>query len=155
MPHNKKAMQLFMGIIIFVQRFVPNFAQIVKSLQQMVKKSVQFKWTDIEKVSFKYTKTTIAHAPSLRSPNIEKYFILYTFVSDNSLAVVLTQKGELGDEYPISFMSTGLQQDELNYLAIEKQAYLVFKVVKQFKPYILKNRTKVIVPHPAIKSLFV
>ena len=34
-------------------------------------------------------------------------------------------------------------------------AYVVFKAVKQLRPYILKNRTKLIVPHPAIRSLFV
>ena len=43
-------------------------------------------------------------------------------------------------------MSTGLQGAELNYPAIDKKAYVVFKVVKQSRPYILKNRTKVIVP---------
>ena len=32
MPLNKKSMQSFMGTINFVQRFVPNFAQIVKPL---------------------------------------------------------------------------------------------------------------------------
>ena len=51
-------------------------------------------------------------------------------------------------------MSTGLQGAKLNYPAIDKQAYTVFKVVKQFRPYILKNRTKVIVPHPAVRYLF-
>ena len=38
---------------------------------------------------------------------------------------------------------------------MDKQAYVVFKVVKQFRPYILKNRTKVIVPQPGVRSLFV
>ena len=52
-------------------------------------------------------------------------------------------------------MSTGLQGNELNYPIVDKQAYAVFKAVKQFRPYILKNRTKVIVPHPAVRSLFV
>ena len=52
-------------------------------------------------------------------------------------------------------MSTGLQGGELNYLAMDKQAYAVFKVVKQFRPYILKSQTKVVVPHPAVRSLFV
>ena len=52
-------------------------------------------------------------------------------------------------------MSTGLQGAKLNYPAIDKQAYAVFKAVKQFRPYILKNRTKVIVPYPAVRSLFV
>ena len=31
----------------------------------------------------------------------------------------------------------------------------MFKAVKQFRPYILKNWTKVIVPHPAVRCLFV
>ena len=52
-------------------------------------------------------------------------------------------------------MSTGLQGAKLNYYAIDKHAYGVFKAVKQFRPYILKNRTKVVVPHPTIWTLFV
>ena len=92
----------------------------------MVKKSVQFKWTNLEKNAFNKIKTSIAHAPSLKIPNFEKDFILYTFASDDSLAVVLTQKEDGGDEYPIYFMSTGLQGVELNYPAVEKQAYAVF-----------------------------
>ena len=83
-------MQSFMGTINFVRRFVPDFAQIVKHLQQMVKQSVQFKWIDIKKVDFKDIKRAIAHVPSLRSPDFENYFILYTFASDNSLVAVLT-----------------------------------------------------------------
>ena len=65
---------------------------------------------------------------------------MYTFAYDDSLAAVLTQKEEGGEEYPISFMSTGLQRDELNYPAVDKQAYAVFKAVKRFRPYILNNR---------------
>ena len=116
----------------------------------MVKKSVQFKWTDSEKDAFSKINTSIALAPSLKSPNFEKDFILHTFASDDSLAAMLTQKEEGGDEYPISFMSTGLQGAELNYPIVGKQAYVVFKAVKQFRPYILKNCTKVIVLHPTV-----
>ena len=90
LPHNKKGMQYFMGTINFVQRFLLDFSQIVKPLQQMVKQSVQFKWTNLEKNAFRKIKKSIAHAPSLKSPNFEKDFILYTFASDDSLAAVLT-----------------------------------------------------------------
>ena len=79
LPHNKKGMQSFMGTINFMRRFVLDFAQIVKPLQQMVKQSVQFKWNDPEKDAFNKIKTSIAHAPSLKSPNFEKDFILDTF----------------------------------------------------------------------------
>ena len=82
-------MQSFMGTIKFVRRFVLDFSQIVKPLQQMIKQSAQFKWTDLEKGAFDKIKAEIAHAPSLKSPNFEKYFISYTFALDNSLVVVL------------------------------------------------------------------
>ena len=120
----------------------------------MVKKNALFKWTEIEKSAFSKIKTVVAHAPSLKSPNFDKDFILYTFASDDSLAAVLTQKEDGGDEFPISFMSTG-QGGELNYPTVDKKAYAVFKAVKQFRPYILKNRTKVIVPYPAVRSLLI
>ena len=121
----------------------------------MIKQSVQFKWIDLEKNAFSKIKTFVAHVPSLKSPNFKKDFMLYTFASDDSLAAVLTQKEDGGDKYPISFMSTVLQGVELNYPMADKKAYIVFKVVNKFRPYILKNRTKVIVPHPVVQSLFV
>ena len=101
-------MQSFMGTINFVRSFVPYFAQIVKHFQQMVKKSLQFKWNDVEKVTFKDIKETIAHVPSLRILYFQKDFILYTFSLDNSMETMLTQKGELGDQYPILVMRNGL-----------------------------------------------
>ena len=52
-------------------------------------------------------------------------------------------------------MSIGLQGAELNYYTIDKKAYIVFKAVNQFRPYILKNQTKVVVPHPTVRSLFI
>ena len=51
-------------------------------------------------------------------------------------------------------MSTNLQGAESNYPFIYKQAYAIYKAVKHFRSYILKNHTKVIVPHPIVSSLF-
>ena len=103
----------------------------------MLKQSVQFKWTDVEKNVFSKIKIVVVHIPSLKSLDFDKDFILYTFAYDDSLAAVLTQKEDGGGEFPISFMSTGLQGGELNYPSMDKQAYAFFKEVKQFRPYIL------------------
>jgi len=51
-------------------------------------------------------------------------------------------------------MSSNLQGVELNYPDVEKQGYAFFKVVKHFHPYLLKERTKVNVPHPVVRVLF-
>ena len=52
-------------------------------------------------------------------------------------------------------MSTGLQGVELNYPTIDKQAFVVFKVVKHFRLYLLRSHTKIIVPHSTIRYLLI
>ena len=52
MPHSKKTMQSFLGKINCVSRFIPGFTEIVRPLQKMIKKDVDFKWSAEEKQSF-------------------------------------------------------------------------------------------------------
>jgi hypothetical protein len=52
-------------------------------------------------------------------------------------------------------MIFGLQGEELDYPEVDKQAYVVFKVVKHFRPYLIKSKTKVIVPYPTVRNLLV
>ena len=153
LPHNKKAMQSFLGKINFVRRFISEFSEIVKPLQEMIKKDSNFKWTKDRKVAFEKIKESIS--PTLQSPNFDNEFIIYTFTSDHSIVVVLTQKNEDREEFPVSFMSIGLQEAELKYPAIKKQSFTVFKAIKNFRPYLLRSHTKIIVPHTAIRALLI
>ena len=68
---------------------------------------------------------------------------------------MLTQKNEEGEEFPVSFMSTGLQGVELKYPTIDKQAFVVFKAVKHFRPYLLRSHAKIIVPHSTVRALLI
>ena len=55
-PHNKKAMQSFLGKINFVRKFIFDFVKIVKPLQEMIKKDSNFKWTKERKEAFDIIK---------------------------------------------------------------------------------------------------
>jgi hypothetical protein len=44
LPTNKKEMQSFFGKINFMQHFIPNFAQVFKPLNQLMKKDIRLKW---------------------------------------------------------------------------------------------------------------
>ena len=112
-------MQSFLGKMNFVRRFISDFAEIVKPLQEMIKKDSNFKWTKERKEAFEKIKEAIAKAPTLQSPNFNNEFILYTFAYDHSIAAMLTQKNEDGEKFLVSFMSIGLQGDELRYPSID------------------------------------
>ena len=44
-PINKKKIQSFHGKVIFLRRFVPNFAEIVKNITCMLRKDSEIKWS--------------------------------------------------------------------------------------------------------------
>jgi hypothetical protein len=152
---SKKSMQYFLGQINFVRRFVLSFSEMVRRLKNLIKKDVQYHWGPQESQAFDSIKKSIVEAPSLMSPDFSQDFTLYTFASDRSYVVVLTQKNVENNEIHIAFMSSDFKGEELNYLAVYQQAYVVFKEVKHFRSYLLKSRTKVVVPYLAIRNLLV
>ena len=120
-----------MGKIIFVRRFISGFSEIIHPLQNMIKKDANFSWGNNEKESFKRIIESIYEAPSLLSPNFSKDFILYTFASDISYVVALTQCNHQNHEVPISFMSSNFKGAELNYHEVDKKEFVVLTQRKQ------------------------
>lgn len=94
-PHNKKAMQSFMGEINFVRRFISYFAEIVKSLQDMIKKDVNFKWTKERKEAFDNIKEAVVEAPTLRS----SYYTLLPLITRSRLSSHKRMKLEKNFQY--------------------------------------------------------
>eukprot|EP00253_Pinus_taeda_P034745 PITA_34745 len=121
----------------------------------MIKKNSNFKWGQDEYEAFNLIKQAIFNAPSLATPIFSDPFILYTFASDRSYATILTQANQEKEEATIAFFSSNLQEAELNYSDVEKQAYAVFKAIKYFRPFLLKTHTKIIVSFLAIRNILV
>jgi ribonuclease HI len=76
-PRNVKEIQSFLGKINFLRRFVPNFAEIVKLIIDMLKKNSEVKWTTEARDSFDHIKKIISEAPVLASPNYLKEFFIF------------------------------------------------------------------------------
>jgi hypothetical protein len=89
------------------------------------------------------------------SPDFSQDFTLYTFAFDRSYAAVLTHNNAESNEIPIAFMSSAFKGEEIIYPTIYQHAYAVFKAMKHFWSYLLKSRTKVIVPYPTVRNLLV
>jgi hypothetical protein len=53
-------MQSFFGKNNFVRKFTPYLVEIIKSLQKMICKDVEFKWDDEQKISFSNIKDAIS-----------------------------------------------------------------------------------------------
>jgi len=69
LPRNNKEIQSFNGKMNFLCRFVPNLAEHLKEMTNMLKKDSQVKWTEEAVKSFNLIKLALSSTPVLVSPN--------------------------------------------------------------------------------------
>ena len=122
-------------------------------LNNMLKKDSKVKWTLEAKQAFGGIKSVLTQALVLTSPQFDKDFIIFSFASDHTIAAVLLQKDDQGNEKPIYFFSRALRDAPLKYQIMEKQAYALVKAIKDFRVYILYSRVIAYVPSSIVKDI--
>jgi hypothetical protein len=113
LPRSKKEVQAFLGRINFLRRFVSNFAELVKHITAMLRKGDEVRWTAEPRKSFVQIKKALTEAPVLVSLDYSKDFLIFSFSSCDTVATILLQKNDQGQEQPIAFFSKALRDAEL------------------------------------------
>jgi hypothetical protein len=80
-PRNIKELQSFIEKINFMRGFIPNLAELLKNITNMLKKNTKIKWNTEAKQSFKQVNQALTQAHVLISPNYTKDFYLFSFSS--------------------------------------------------------------------------
>ena len=73
-PKNANEVRSFHCLASFYRRFVKNFSSLAAPLNELVKKNMVFKWTDMHKKAFNLLKDKVTNAPLLCLPNFDKDF---------------------------------------------------------------------------------
>jgi hypothetical protein len=149
---SQKELKSFLGKINFVRKFITRFAEILRPLNDMLKKEA-IDWTTTARKAFEEINEAIMDAPILLSPDYTKPFYIYPFASKHTCIAILTQKIDDQDEHPIAFMSSPLKDAKLRYPNVKKQAYTLVKEIKKFQHYILRSKVYAIVPDATVKTL--
>lgn len=88
-----------------------------------------------QKKSFQELKEAIANAVTLRYPDPNAPFKLYTDASEVGIGAVLTQEGDEDGERPVCFLSRRLQASEHNYATVEKELLAEVYALKKLRKY--------------------
>eukprot|EP00253_Pinus_taeda_P015145 PITA_15145 len=152
-PRNIKELQEFLGKINFLRSFIPNQAELIRLLRNMLKKDAKVKWSLETKQAFESIKTALTQTPVLTSPQFDKDFIIFSFAFEHTIATILLQKYDQGNEKPIAFFSRALRDAPLKYQIMEKQAYALVKAIEYFRIYILYSHVIAYVPSTMVKDI--
>ncbi len=152
-PTNVKHIKSFLGLCSFFRRFIPNYTDIIKPLQSLLKKGAKFVWNQEQEYSFSKLKLAFKESNILSFPDFNKDFHLYCDASDNGIGSVLCQINDDGSLRIIAFYSKALDATQCNYHINEKEVYSVLSSVIHFEHYILGHNTTIYTDNMSVKWL--
>lgn len=134
-PKNVKEVMRLVGAAAFYARYIPMFSQIVAPLNDLKKKNIKFKITNVHLEAISTLKKALTNAPVLKHPDFERTFVLQTDGSSTGLGAVLLQKYEDG-LHPIMYCSRKLNSAELRYNSHELEMLAVITALDKFKDFL-------------------
>lgn len=152
-PRNSKDIKSFLGLSGYYRRFIPDYGKIAKPLTSLLKKDVEFKWSDLCQKAFEDLKNALTNEPLLQYPDFNQIFNLTCDASGYAIGCVLSQ-GPIGKDLPIAYASRTLNKAEQNYSTTERELCAIIWGVKQFRPYLLGQEFNIITDHRALTWLF-
>ena len=111
---------------------------------QLLKQGVPFCWDEIAQNSFEALNTLLVNSPLLHPPNYHCDFSLYLAAAFSTIAMVLVQNDDDGNEHVIYYLSHNLLDLETRYSHVEKLYLATIQAVQSFHHYILLRTVTVI-----------
>jgi transposase InsO family protein/dUTPase len=153
---DRKALESFLGMTGYFQRFIKDYALIVQPLRDLLKED-KWNWTQTCTDAFEELKFLLVHegGPVLALPNFSgKYpFSVHTDASDFGICAVLYQRQPNGTEKVIRYASRTLTDGERKWQTTEKEALAIIWACEQFAPYLLGGKFDVITDHSSLQWL--
>ena len=154
-PRTKKEVRSFLGITGYYRKFIPQYASIASPLTDLIRKSEpnRVEWTPACAAAFDKLKTILCSAPVLRTPDLEKPFVLQTDASQRGVGAVLSQLDEVGADHPVAFFSRKLLPREERYSTIEKECLAIKLAIHAVRVYLLGRPFTIQTDHRSLEWL--
>eukprot|EP00794_Sanderia_malayensis_P013556 gene13556-biopygen10821 len=135
-PTSLRKLREFLGLVNFYRRFIPDCADIVQPLTDLLStkknKNETFAFPDSAITAFEAVKSSLAQATLLVHPSPNAPYCLMVDASNVAVGGVLQQK--INDVWhPISFFSKRLQPAETRYSTFGRELLAVYLSLKHFR----------------------
>ena len=130
-PETKGEVKSFLGMVNYLQKFIPRLSEHTKLLRELERKGVHFTWSPEHQQAFENIKLLVSDNIQLAYYDRKKPVTLQCDYSEKGIGVALVQ-----DEKPIQFASKSLVGAEANYAPIEGEMLGVVYGIKKFHHYL-------------------
>ncbi|KAL3687533.1 hypothetical protein R1sor_013842 [Riccia sorocarpa] len=152
-PTNLRELRGFLGMVGYYRRYQDKYAIKASPLTSLLKKNVDYVWTDKHQETFDLMKKDMVSLPILRPPKWGDPFHVYVDASAFAIGAVLSQKDDKAKDFPIHFISRQLNDAEKKYTTTERECLGMVYACKKFRHYLLGYEFFFYVDHFALQHL--
>jgi hypothetical protein len=142
-PRNKKFLQQFLGMCLFVSPFINNYAELTAPLTELLKTTSEWPKNgsppDELMQCFQKIKAEVAAACAVYLPDMDAEWILRTDASDIACGGVLLQRvlvNKAWELHPIAYVSHKFSKTAQAWSVIEKEMYAMVFCLQRLEYYL-------------------
>ena len=151
-PTDQKTLKSFLGFMGFYRIFIKNFSIIAEPLLRLLKKNIEFIWTEEQDTAYETLKSKLLSDPILIHFDPNNPIELRVDASNSGLGAHLTQI--IKDKpHLLACASRVLSSNERNYSTSEKECLAIVWSVNKFRQYLYGRKFTVITDHAGLQYL--
>ena len=147
-PQDKEDLQRFLGMMIYLATFFPNFSEESQPLRDLLKKNVPCEMSEDHLYCFRKLKTAISAKSCVKYFDPTKTTTLEVDSLTKDLGAAILQDGQ-----PVAFASKALNSAQINYPNIDRQMLAVVFGINRFHTYLYGRPFRVITDHKPLEMI--
>ena len=146
LPTDKKSLQRVMGLFSYYAQWIPQYGEKAYHLNQAMK-SEEYPLNQKAIDSFHLLKNQLSQALRCTIQD-DVPFTVETDASAHTIAATLNQEGR-----PVAFFSKTLNESELKYPSVEKEAYAIVECLKKWRHFLIGKPFKLITDQRSVSYM--
>lgn len=146
-PKNLTELRAFIGLINYYGRFIKNLSNLLRPLNDLLKKGTTFNWTKECEVAFHRAKEEFESEKILVLFDSKLPLVLATDASPYGVSAVLSHIYPDRTERVIQYASNALTETQKKYAQIDKEVFAIIFGVKKFHQFLYGNRFTLLTDH--------
>lgn len=151
----KNGIRAILGMAGYYRMYFSNFAEITNCFTELLKKNMpeRIKWEQKHSDALEEIKRVLMNKPVLVAPDHNKDYIMQTDATQNSVAAVLSQLDDNGQERVVAYASRRLLPRERNYSVMEKECLGILFGVQKWNTWVYGKKVVVQSDHRSLQWL--
>ncbi len=144
---------VILGLGNYYKRFIKSYCVITAPLQELLKKSVHFKWGDEQEQAFINLKDALCKDPVLAYPDPDVPYVVDTDASNLAIGAVLSQV-QNGEEKVIMYGSKAFSGSQRWWCTTRRELFAIIHfVMVKFSYYLLNQEFTIHTDHSSLRWL--